>query len=1220
MAVKYVSTAGGGNGTSTSSRWTIGQAKSGAASGDIVKIAPGYYAEALNPSNGGTTWEAEDPTNKPIFIGSVGATTGLSVPPSLTGWSLVNGNGILSYSDGKTSGSAHPYVYRKSGFADRAGGVWVNHPEDVTPGVTTGTPTGYYHSLWRMHQDPTNTHDGAMNPDLRIHDCGEQSSYPGELAGNYSKHDWQAMACSNTGGTLDIRLHSTSAPNPNNYYIAVCYEGRGKGFDIVNLNGITFRNLVFRYWVGCQVSGCASFTLDGCEIIQMGNDTILGGGSHNAVIKNCKIIGAGAWMHHGHDCFVGGDPSTNGCLFQNNTVGWGAHGALTLLGKPNDNWTIRGNTFHHAGTLFSIQYAGNNLLVENNTFRDSGFLEDVWNLKSPHPAMEFDGVTNAVVRRNVIARCGWGMWTQANSGQLVQNLDIRHNTFVDCQLPCVRVSGSNAANHSGNQIRRNVFYGPSGGNPFGRGDYLNPTAIVFSDGVAGLLAKYTFRENVYWPTTTDGITPLATRGTDIGNRSTISQAGSAMPAVFGSSASEQGPQSNPLFIDRANSNFGLQSGSPAINIGTQLAGETGNDAGAFEFGGAPTPTNNAPSVTLTASPNPAAGTAPLTVAFDANASDPVNSDGSAGTANSALVYAWTFGDGQTANGTGASFDNQSHVYQNPGNYTCQVQVSDNGSPIGPVQSTTKTIGVTVTSGSSGGEITTGLTIVNSFGTNGVDQTNQTPAKLIDGSWSSNGGTAGQNNWARSGLAAAVQGVIVDIGRQTTLTRVLVSHYPGGGGTRNYNLTLATSPTNSGGSYTDIGTTTTALSPEFTEISFSPRASVRYVKLTVNASVPSGYDFASIWEMRLYEASSTVNVAPTLNLTSNVSGGAAPLSVTFTSGAADPLNSDGSAGTLAANLVYAWDFGDGQTSNGTGTTFASRTHSYATPGTYTCTVRVTDAGTPALFTEATKNISVVGGGTPTNVAPNVNLQTSPSPATISAGGSVTFTANANDPVNSDASAGTPGANLSYVWDFGDGSGSSGTGTSFDVRSGHVYAAAGTYVCSVTVSDNGSPVAPVLSTTKQVTVTVGGGGSNVWPIVDAWDNLGTPGDAIFAPQQTLLGKVLEDGDHSARWVSPVAIVSGVTSIGWDLGQNRAIKRIRLPLGRQINGWIFTITVQYSTNKTSWTTVPGLGNAVTGTGGTYSEYVLGNAISARYIRVLFHASNNGMAASFAPRFSDS
>jgi PKD repeat protein len=116
--------------------------------------------------------------------------------------------------------------------------------------------------------------------------------------------------------------------------------------------------------------------------------------------------------------------------------------------------------------------------------------------------------------------------------------------------------------------------------------------------------------------------------------------------------------------------------SPTIDKGETVSNPTdylsaarpqgaGYDIGAHERSGSgstPPPTNQPPTVSVTATPT--SGTAPLTVAFTSNASDPERQ---------ALTYSWNFGDGQTS--TQAS---PSHTYQAAGSYTAVLTVTDAG--------------------------------------------------------------------------------------------------------------------------------------------------------------------------------------------------------------------------------------------------------------------------------------------------------------------------------------------------------------------------------------------------------------------------------------------------------------------------------------------------------------------------------------------------------------
>jgi PKD repeat protein len=146
------------------------------------------------------------------------------------------------------------------------------------------------------------------------------------------------------------------------------------------------------------------------------------------------------------------------------------------------------------------------------------------------------------------------------------------------------------------------------------------------------------------------------------------------------------------------------------------------------------------------------------------------------------------------------------------------------------------------------------------------------------------------------------------------------------------------------------------------------------------------------------------------------------------------------------LTYAWDFGDGGTGTG-----ANASHTYATPGTYTARVTVSDGrgGTG----QATVPVVV----TPGNSAPTVTASRTPAGSVV-AGTAVQFNA-----VGTDADGDT----LTYSWNFGD------SGTSSLQNPSHTYTAAGTYNAVVTVSDGRGGTG---SATVPVTVTVDGANQN------------------------------------------------------------------------------------------------------------------------------------------------
>ena len=171
-----------------------------------------------------------------------------------------------------------------------------------------------------------------------------------------------------------------------------------------------------------------------------------------------------------------------------------------------------------------------------------------------------------------------------------------------------------------------------------------------------------------------------------------------------------------------------------------------------------------------------------------------------------------------------------------------------------------------------------------------------------------------------------------------------------------------------------------------------------------------------------------NIAPTASFTSSSSDHTA----TLTSTSNDP---DGSI------TSSAWTFGDNTTGTG-----ASVQHTYATAGTYTVTLTVTDNN------GATSTVSQPV--TVTNVAPTAAFTTSASFHTV------TFTSTSSD---------ADGTLVSYLWTFDDGTfGSGATNT-------HLYADAGTYNAALTVTDNDGATNTVI-----VPITVSDAPPNTPPI--------------------------------------------------------------------------------------------------------------------------------------------
>ncbi|THG30796.1 PKD domain-containing protein [Naasia lichenicola] len=153
----------------------------------------------------------------------------------------------------------------------------------------------------------------------------------------------------------------------------------------------------------------------------------------------------------------------------------------------------------------------------------------------------------------------------------------------------------------------------------------------------------------------------------------------------------------------------------------------------------------------------------------------------------------------------------------------------------------------------------------------------------------------------------------------------------------------------------------------------------------------------------------LNIAPTSSFTSTTTG----MSITV-----DGSGSTDTDGTIAS---YAWAFGDGTSSTG-----ATASHTYAAPGNYSVTLTVTDS--KGATGASSKIVSVVAP----NLAPVAAFTTSATNLSLVANGT--------------ASTDVDGSVASYAWSFGDG----GVGT--NASANHTYAAAGTYTVTLTVTDD------------------------------------------------------------------------------------------------------------------------------------------------------------------------
>jgi len=188
--------------------------------------------------------------------------------------------------------------------------------------------------------------------------------------------------------------------------------------------------------------------------------------------------------------------------------------------------------------------------------------------------------------------------------------------------------------------------------------------------------------------------------------------------------------------------------------------------------------------------------------------------------------------------------------------------------------------------------------------------------------------------------------------------------------------------------------------------------------------------------------------------------------------------------------YQWTFGDGSSGSG-----VAAQHAYASPGTYTVRLTVTDNGGASNAT--TRSVSV---SAPTNQSPVASFAVSPTSG--APGTTFSFTgASSYDP---------DGTIVGYQWTFGDGSSGSG------VAAQHAYASPGPYTVRLTVTDNGGASN---ATTRSVSVSAP---TNQSPVASfaVSPTSGAPGTTFsftgassYDPDGTIVGYQWTFGDGSS-----------------------------------------------------------------------------------------------------------
>src|SRR5438034_727527 len=213
--------------------------------------------------------------------------------------------------------------------------------------------------------------------------------------------------------------------------------------------------------------------------------------------------------------------------------------------------------------------------------------------------------------------------------------------------------------------------------------------------------------------------------------------------------------------------------------------------------------------------------------------------------------------------------------------------------------------------------------------------------------------------------------------------------------------------------------------------------------------------------------------PTADFSATPRSGPEPLAVTFT---------DRSSPGSSAITSVLWNFGDNQSS-----TVRNPQHTYAAPGNYTISLKVTNSDGSDIDTKADYITAAAG-------PPIADFSANPTSGTTPL--TVTFT-------DHSVSGGTP--ITSWAWDFGDG------GVSTSQNPNHIYLVGGTYTVSLTAtnsrgSDTATKTNLIVATQSPVPPTAQFSGtprSGNAPLTVQFTDQSTPGTSPITSRQWVFG---------------------------------------------------------------------------------------------------------------------
>jgi len=509
--------------------------------------------------------------------------------------------------------------------------------------------------------------------------------------------------------------------------------------------------------------------------------------------------------------------------------------------------------------------------------------------------------------------------------------------------------------------------------------------------------------------------------------------------------------------------------------------------------------NAAPNASFVATPP--GGKAALLVQFDAA--------GSSDSDSTIVSYEWDFGDGASGGGVSAS-----HQYTTQGTYTATLTVTDDG---GVSSSITTDIVVaasnvlpvpsfTATPSSGKASLTVQLDASASSDSDG---------QVASYGWDYGNGVTGEGVSSSQVYSAAGVYIVTltvtddDGAAAVTSTAVIVSpanippsaSFSATPSTGKASLTVqldAASSSDSDGTIStygwDFGDGQTGSGVSTSHIYTTQGTYV----VTLTVTDDDGVSVDSVASIVV----TAPNVAPTASFTATPSSGKAALTV--------QLNAAGSTDSDGTISAYSWDFGDGQSGVG-----LNPGHVYATAGTYIAILTVTDDD------GATASISSAVVVSAANVLPGASFTASP----------LTGAAPLIVSVDATASTDSDGTISSYSWDFGDGQTGSG------VSSSHGFVAQGTYLITLTVTDNDGGV-----DTSTATVVVATG--NVAPVASF---TATPTSGSLPLVVQVDASASSDADGT------------ISSYSWNFGNGQTGSGVTASHGYTVQGsYVITLTV--------------------------------------------------------------